>query len=74
MFPCSIHASLVCRDLFSQINLLSVFHATIQHHYDLYYWYCSLDVYDGANGSILVPWALRKCQTLYKDAKGLIMV
>ena len=55
MFPCSIHASLVCRDLFSQINLLSVFHATIQHHYDLYYWYCSLDVYDGANGPILVP-------------------
>jgi len=29
---------------------------------------------DGANGPILVPWALRKYQALYEDAKGLIMV
>ena len=27
-----------------------------------------------ANGPIFVPWALRKCEALYEDAKGLIMV
>jgi len=51
---------------FSQINLLSVL-SYYQHHHGLYYWYCSLDLYDGANGPILVSWALRKYQALYED-------
>ena len=33
-----------------------------------------LDVHDGANGPVLVPQALRMCQPLCEDAKGLIMV
>ena len=49
-------------------------HTTIQHHYDFYYWYCSLQMHDGANVPILVPWTLRNYQALYEDAKGLIMV
>jgi len=49
-------------------------HTTIQYHYGLYYWYCSLDMHDGANCPILVPQALRMCQAVYEDAKGLIIV
>ena len=49
-------------------------HTTIQHHYVSYYWYCSLDMHDCANGPILVPWTLGKCQALYEDVKGFIIL
>ena len=73
--PCSFHASLVCKDSFfsnqpAQCVVIPQSSITMT---------CitgtgSLDMNDGANGPILVPWALRKYQALYEDAKGLIMV
>ena len=75
MIPCSLHASLVCKDSFSQINLFSVsYYNPALLDMTMYYWYCSLDMHDGAIGPMLVPWALKNCQAFYEDAKGLIMV